>query len=192
LVRRETQQNQSRRLKLIFGEKPKGVLTIETPSADGVLVMETDKDKIEQGCIDENIRRFTQANQTPSLQSDQVELLGRTDTKKISKNILEGLIGTRLHVYIQNLAKNLSTPDTIKLHKPIETVVSIDDYTLAWRHCREFTSSGISSLHFGHFKASSLHHATLEVDRMMAAISLKSGYSISRWHTVIDVMIPKK
>jgi hypothetical protein len=27
---------------------------------------------------------------------------------------------------------------------------------------------------------------------MMAEISLKTGYSLSRWHTAIDVMIPKK
>jgi hypothetical protein len=66
LRHREQQKALSQKLKTIFGNKRAGVTMVETPSEDGTWELQTERESIETGCIEENIRRFTQANQTPS------------------------------------------------------------------------------------------------------------------------------
>jgi Reverse transcriptase (RNA-dependent DNA polymerase) len=74
----------------------------------------------------------------------------------------------------------------------INSKLTVEEFKYEWTRCREFTSSGKSTLHFGHFKASCSHNDTMELDRMFSEISLSTGYSLKRWQTGINVMIPKK
>jgi hypothetical protein len=47
-------------------------------------------------------------------------------------------------------------------------------------------------LHFGHFKASCKDIKLMNMDKWFIEVSLQTGYSLKRWKTGIDVMIPKK
>jgi hypothetical protein len=57
---------------------------------------------------------------------------------------------------------------------------------------KEYTSSGTSKLHFGHFKASCNVTQLLNLDKWFIELLLRLDCSLKRWHRVIDVMIPKK
>lgn len=74
----------------------------------------------------------------------------------------------------------------------IDTTVSTEEYIYTWSRCKEYTSSGVSGLHFGYFKASCLDDTLVDIDRRFIEIPLSTGYSLSRWKKGIDVMIPKK
>jgi hypothetical protein len=135
LLVRESQQELSRKLKSVFRSKGGGVKVIEAPTEAGTWELQTSKENIEKGCIDKNIRRFTQANHTPSLQIDQYHLLGWTGNTATAKDLLHGIIDQRLHHNIRNLAAYLKTQQEIFEHPPIKTMISVDDYTKAWKHC---------------------------------------------------------
>jgi hypothetical protein len=192
LLVRESQQDLSRKLKFVFKAKGGGVKFIEVQSLSGDWTIQASKDNIEAGCIEENIRRFTQTNHTPSLQQQQIELLGWTGNTAISQALLSGHVEPNLHPDIRKLAHQLTTPQTIQHSQPIPIYISSAEYIQSWKHCRELTSSGKSNLLFGHFKASCKNTNLMEVDRILAEIPFRTGYSLSRWQWAIDVMIPKK
>jgi hypothetical protein len=149
--------------------------------------------KMERGCIDENVRLFTQANQTPSLQNDVIEMFGWTGNSNIADDILNGTaILPQLDQCIRELLPFLKTPEAIQQKGNISTIITTEDYVYHWKKTREYTSSGKSGLHFGHFKASCRSRTLVEVDRLMLEIPFRTGYSPRRWKVGIDCMIPKK
>jgi Reverse transcriptase (RNA-dependent DNA polymerase) len=189
---REQQRELGRKVKYILGKKRVGLTAVEAPDRSGQWVLVNDKEAVELGCIKENISRFTQANNTPALLRDQVELLGWTGNGQGANDLLSGIANPALHPAITPLAEYLSTPPEITILGDINTSLSTEDFRREWRRCKEFTSSGPSQLHFGHFKASCYNNDTTEADRWFAEVSLKFGYSLLRWQHGIDVMIPKK
>jgi hypothetical protein len=176
----------------VFRKRGGGVRLIEVQTESGNWEVQSSKEQIEVGCLDENTRRFTQANHTPSLQRDQITLLGWTGNTPTSIELLQGTVDPRLHANIIKLAPQLKTPAAIRNHEQIKITISKEEYHKAWKNCRESISSGKSTLHFGHFKASCANEQTAEVDRILAEIPFRTGYSLKRWHWAIDVMIPKK
>lgn len=67
LLLHEQQREIGRRLQHIIGKFRSGVTCVEAPNQEGEWVQVTGKVPIEQACQEENVRRFTQANNTPSL-----------------------------------------------------------------------------------------------------------------------------
>lgn len=181
LLLHEEQRETGRRLKYILGKSRIGVTCVEAPTSNGEWTTVTDKVEIEVACQEKNIRRFTQANNTPSLLQPQIELLGWTAQTSIAQNIIQGLDDPRyeqLHKDVRQLIPFLKRPNTIENLGPINTNISTEDYIYAWSRCKEYTSSGISGLHVGHFKASCQNNNLVDTDRRLAEISLTTGYSL--------------
>jgi hypothetical protein len=164
LKERERQQECSRKLKFIFGDIRRGVTFVEVPLDNGDWKLVTSKVIIEKGCIDENIRGFTQASDTPALVQNQIDLLGRTANSDTSHVILDGTINPNLDSEIQSLAPFLTMPEKVRVSNHLKVTISTEEYWREWKKCKEYTSSGMSLLHFGHFKASCLVPKKLEVD----------------------------
>jgi hypothetical protein len=70
--------------------------------------------------------------------------------------------------------------------------LSADEYKYMWQRSKEYTSTGISRLHFGHFKASCTNNKLCSQDNWFINLTLLTGYNLKRWQKGIDVMIPKK
>jgi Reverse transcriptase (RNA-dependent DNA polymerase) len=193
LIQLEHQRSMFRKIKVALGKMRQGVTTIEAPDADGNWVLYINMDDIEKGCIEENKRRFTQASQTPPLQDKQIEILGWTANTATSQEILQ--TGTTdnqdLHPLIRNMIKYYKSPETIQ-HFTKKQTIPIEQYTHMWRRSREYTSTGVSTLHFGHFKASINDPQLANFDLWFLNLTLSTGYNLSRWQKAIDVMIPKK
>jgi hypothetical protein len=85
-----------------------------------------------------------------------------------------------------------STPAPIKNINEIDSTLTIDEYKHIWKKSKEYTSTGRSGVHFGHFKASCEVDMLASFDCWIAGLSLKTGYPFQRWHYGMDVMIPKK
>ncbi len=186
----EEQRSVARKIKYTLGKQRVGVSSVEFLNQQGGWEVTVDKVKIEEECIMDNIRRFTQANNSPSLQPDQVALMGWTADTDNAMKILNGDNSINgLDPAIVRLAPFLRRPTFMS---PISTDISRDDYNYYWTRCREFTSTGTSGLHFGHFIASTKDPSLGEIDRWLVELSFRTGYAPQRWHYGIDVMIPKK
>jgi hypothetical protein len=186
----EEQRAVARKIKSILGQHRSGVSAVEYQNAQGGWEVTVEKHKIEEECMQENIRRFTQANNSPSLKQDQVELLGWTADTETASLILQGeQTPTALDQAISRLAPFLKTPDGMT---PISTNITRDEYNYYWTRCREYTSTGTSGLHFGHFLASSRDLEIGEIDRWVLETNFHHSFIPHRWKHGIDVMIPKK
>lgn len=192
LIEHERQRAIGRKMRRILGKPRCGVTSVIAPNEEGEWITVTEKQAIEEACQQENIRRFTQANDTPALLSDQVDLLGWTAEMDVAQNILRGIEDPRLHPNINKLVKYFKLNESIRNSGLIDTSISTEEYQEGWRKCKEYTTSGKSGIHFGHFKASCLDPTLTEIDRCMMEISLQTGYSLQRWLYGVDVMIPKK
>jgi hypothetical protein len=171
-----------------------GVSRIEVQNTftSGWKLVET-KDEIENGCIAENIRRFTQASHTPAMQPCQVKLLGKLGESQLATDIINGSNNENyknLHYSIQQLIPFFRRSEN--LDSNISTSLTIEEAQFYWKRSKEKTSCGPSGLHYGHFQVSSKHPVLASIDKIFLELSMTYGFILSRWCKTIDVMIPKK
>ncbi len=90
LILREEQRAVARATKRVLNKFRGGVTAIEAKNSQGEWCIYTDKHKIEQGCIKENIARFTQASHLPVMQQSTIRSVGWFAETGTSQNILQG------------------------------------------------------------------------------------------------------
>jgi hypothetical protein len=73
----------------------------------------------------------------------------------------------------------------------IPVTVSIEDFQAYWKAVKERTSSSMSGLHFGHWKAAALDDELSEIHAVFTEIAVSAGYSPSRWQQGLSVMLEK-
>ncbi len=193
LLLREEQRAIAKSTKRALRTFKGGVTAIEAKTEQGEWAIFTDQCTIEQNCIKENIARFTQASHLPIMQLDSIRSLGWFAETPVAQHVLKGSVSESeldgMDESIQRMVPYLNTPPQIQ---EIDCSISTSQYIYEWSKGREFTATGVSQVHFGHFKASCLDTSLVELDRWMAELSFKTGYSLLRWKKGIDVMIPKK
>ena len=66
------------------------------------------------------------------------------------------------------------------------------DYQAHWKWSKECTSSSISGLHFGHWKAAAESNFLSKLHALFTDIVVSTGYSPIRWQQGLSVMLEKK
>ena len=190
----ESIRNTFRKIKNSIKDPRAGTTVVEAPSEDGTWQVITEKQEIEFQCIKENIRRLTQASLTPTMLQSQIDIFGCKADTPIASDILQGTPTTieGIHPSIQNMLPYLQTPISISQLPPIRHDITTSEYVRLWKRNREYTSTGISGLHFGHFQASCEDTWLCNIDKTLLEITFNTGYTLKRWYKGIDVMIPKK
>ena len=96
---------------------------MEAPNGQGEWIPITEKTKIEQCCMDENIRKSTQASLSPTMQRDQRQLLGWKAQTIRAQQIIDGTIEdtSGIHPDIIELIPYLRKPIQIQQNGPIDT-----------------------------------------------------------------------
>jgi Reverse transcriptase (RNA-dependent DNA polymerase) len=194
LIKQEYIKDTFRKINAAIKPARSGVSKIEVKSArSNSWKIVNDKVDIEKGCINENIRRFSQAQHTPPMQELEQKLLGKMGENDVSDDIINGNYNTlfeQLHPDIQQLIPFLKKPN--QLLTDINCDLTNDEMRQYWKNSKEKTSTGISGLHYGHFIASSNNNILLHIDTIFMELSIKYGFLLNRWCKAIDVMIPKK
>ena len=137
-------------------------------------------------------KQFQQDLNSPSLLDDQIELLGCTVNTEVADSILQGEVPSGLHPDIQHFATYFSKPTSIQQLGDINQLPSLEAFICGWKQAREHTQSGLSGLHFGHFKADLGHPQTTQVNYQRLHMAIILGYSLLRCQAAIDLMITKK
>jgi hypothetical protein len=90
LIEQEGKRLTFRKIKSTLGRFRTGVSALEILTELGWEITQ-DKELIENECIKENIKQFTQAKNTPPMQMTQIDLIGWTANTNVAKNILAGV-----------------------------------------------------------------------------------------------------
>ncbi len=183
------------KIKYVFRSQRSNVTQVEAPDHEGNWSLKDTKIEVETGCMNENMKRFTQASHTPLMQNEAIQLLGWTANTPTAQAILNDTT-TSLQIplppALATLAPLLSTPPAIQTHGPISTSLSHDDMVYFCMRNREMTSTGPSGLHYGHFQSSCTENTLNKIDRSFLEMSMTHGLILNRWLQATDVMIPKK
>jgi hypothetical protein len=72
-----------------------------------------------------------------------------------------------------------------------EIVITPDDFKLFWQKVNEFTSSSMSGVHYGHYKAAIQDKLISEVLALQLTVVARSGIPPENWSVGLQVMLEK-
>ena len=108
------------------------------------------KDSIEDALLSANVAKYQQCNGSLFLQSPLLNAFGYIGSPA-SKEVLNGTFTCPPHTpyYAELLLHHMQRPTTPPSNPTPTTFVSTDDYVSSWTKAKEYTTSGISGIHFG-------------------------------------------
>ena len=147
MVARERQRQASRRLKRVMKKSlHRGLIKASLTQDDGSSIEYTDKEDIEQACLDENFNKLSQRNNTPVMQSPLVEEIGYGKTTQATKDILtrQYVPPEGTNIYREAFLNELYKPKDLQ-QEPKATITT-ECFQQGWKRMKEYTSSGVSGL----------------------------------------------
>ena len=153
-----------------------------TDIVDGQEKTLTDKDDVEQAILKANDKKYRQTNDTP-LMSVLLPDFGFLGDNPTCRKILNDEyvpcqpIDSHTRAFIKELKRAPNIP-TIKIE------YSPNDYTQGWKKMEEYTTAGLSGIHFGHHKACATNHTLASFESQMSLIPYISGYPPERYKKV--------
>jgi hypothetical protein len=144
-------------------------------------------------CLIENKAKYTQCYPTPMLQEPMVTEIGFLGFNTNSDVILQGTYQPpeELDYLSEAFLKELKKPAQMELNSCPDTV-PVAEHVQAMKKVRENTSSGLSGLHYGLWKANVEVPALAQIDANMREIPYKTGYVLKRWKKGLDVELCKE
>jgi hypothetical protein len=194
IIRQEKQREAARRVKATLHKIRKGgITTVEVLKDSGKIEEITTKQGIEQVCMTENKKKFLQTNQTPCMRAPLRHLLGNYGDTAFCADILNGNYTPPPDTpqFTQELFNELKRPQPISNAIP-SLYLSKIKFQEGWRKMNEYTSAGISGLHFGHMKTCATSEFALQFESSLLHIPYYTGYSLTDWTVGVNVMIQKK
>ena len=71
----------------------------------------------------------------------------------------------------------------------VDNMITLQDYTKYWKGCTEKTSSSVSDLHFGHFKAAESSNKVAELHTILTQMEFQSGTPLTWWCKGLRVIL---
>jgi len=189
---RERIQLTARQVKLALGKvtNHRPLALVSEPNPMGIRHECSTRPALEQACLAEAGRRFTQATCTPCFQSPIWEIFGELGVnRKAFDQVLDGTFDPppSCDQFTKKVFTHLQRPATVRP----TAAPTIAEYVYGWQHAREETSSSYSNVHFGHYIAGSQDDRLAHFNATMAEIPALTGYSPNRWRHGLNVMLEK-
>ena len=140
-----------------------------------------------------NSSKYQQCDNSPFLQEPLLSEFGYFGNFANTEAVLEGTYvpppGT--DYYASLLIQHMKRPPGMPPEPQCPLFVSTDDHVASWKRTKEYTSSGISGLHFGMYKAQSKDPEIAAYDASRRSVMYCTGSYYPRWNTGVDVMLLK-
>ena len=111
--------------------------------------------QITETLMEVNSAKYQMCNQSPFLKEPLLSDFGYFGDTAAGQAVLNGTYvpppGTDF--YSTLLLQHMERPTNVPAHSQCPLFVSTEDHIASWKRTKEYTSSGISGLHFGMFKA---------------------------------------
>ena len=162
--------------------------------ADPILIWHSDKDTVEQKIMENNKIQFQLMESTPAMNEPLLSDLGFLSDTDATKRILNGtyICPEGVDAYTKNFIASLQITAPIDPADFIPNTVSLQDYQAHWKRSKECTSSSISGLHFGHWKAAAESDFLSKLHALFTDIIISTSYSPVWWQQGLSVMLEKK
>jgi hypothetical protein len=69
--------------------------------------------------------------------------------------------------------------------------ITKEDFQRYWKKPKEQTSSSISGLHYGHYKAAAMDDTLSEIHMLMTELAVTGASPFARWETGLSCMLEK-
>ena len=193
LINREAQRLAARRIRFTLRKlRGGGITRIEVQDQEGNWQEKTTKETIESGCMEENIKKYRQTENTIGMQHPLRNILGPHVKSDTTNSILDGTLRLpTTNQYTQELLHELQEVTDLEYPAP-EPIMTTEDFRDGWGKMKERTSSGISGLHFGHMKAISSDGRLSDFEATLAHIPYCTGHVPQLWKKGICCMLKKK
>lgn len=191
LLREEQQREAARMIRRVMGKQFAGSVDWVEEEVDGVTVRVEGKEAVEEKIMQNNEKRFRLTETTPMMRSPMKEVLGYLSATDAAQQILDGTF--RCPSEVDSTAADFIHSLRITHPNPTEvsSSVTLDDYKSYWKRAKERTSSSMSGLHFGHWKACASDDTLSEINAIFTEITISTGYSPPRWQNGLSVMLEK-
>ena len=154
----------------------------------------TKKEEIEEACIYENRKRFSQVRDTPPMQPEITSLVGFCAEKEFASEILEGTadLSTIQDKYLRLVLEYMRQPKIIQARGMLSGTISIEEHIEGWKKQKRKTSSERSNLEFNDMKAAALGVKMATIDRDLRQLPYRHGFAPENHTAFTDFQILKK
>ena len=168
--------------------------TVEYTTETGATIECVSRDTIEQACMTEGQRRFSQAQETPFLQGSLLQQLGYNEKSEAARTILQGNFQPEedINLYTRQFITELKRPSEITTLPEITGFVTTEEHCRSWKRMRLNTGSSPYGPLYCDYIAGTEDSLVAEVDASLSSIPFLAGFSPQQWQEATDVMIPKK
>ena len=178
--------------------------TVKDPPAHSVLKVQQvvngevqefqEKDEIERAIQEECEVRFTLAHSAPIMSNLLGEKLRYLSDEDIARQIITGTyeIPVELDPATRMILEEIGRMGVkIVNEEGAEIVITPEDFKLFWRRVNEFTSSSMSGIHYGHYKAAAMDEFSTRLLAQQLTIIARSGVPPESWSVGLQVMLEK-
>lgn len=191
-LRNEDIREDARKVRAVLGKITGGsVYRVEVQDEEGNYSTKTEQAEVEHFIMENNEKRFRLTESTPMLQQPLREELGLLAATQAAKQILRGTYKcppqtdsyTRWFIECMRQSQEQAAFDTN---------ITSKDFVNYWKRAKESTSSSVSGLHFGHYKAAAQCPLLSEIHALTCQLAYGTGYSLTRWQAGLSVMLEKE
>ena len=161
---------------------------------EGNLIEVIERADMEKILMETNKIKFTQANDTPFMQSP---LLGDVGLDGLTLEADKILLGTydlpqEIDSGAADFIKAVQMDEQLKNNGPISPDIDTAEHIKYWQRARESTSSSMSGLHFGFYKATALCSNLAKTIASFTRIPFTTGFSPWRFRGDLNVSVMKE
>lgn len=193
MLREEQQREAARMIRRVLGKTSAGSVDWVEQEVDGSTIRYETKESVEEKIMENNEKRFRLTESTPPMRSPLRKELGYLGDTDAARRILSGtyVCPREVDEVTADFIASLRVSDPALLEDKISTLVSKEDYQSYWKKAKEKTSSSISGLHFGHWKACADSNYLSGIHALFTEIVITTGYFPPRWQQGLSVMLEK-
>ena len=133
-------------------------IKIPDPTNKSEMVKVSDPDEMQQVMSDNFKAKFLEVYDTPLAQTPFLELLGYDGLTEVAEQIILGTYVPPpvIHPDIVQLLEHLKMPPEVLQGEPVDTETTSNAFVSFWRSGREKIQSSMSTMHNGHYIASTI------------------------------------
>jgi hypothetical protein len=194
LLTQEKQRSDARHLKRVLAKVQGGAITRIEVLEDGTYVEKTDQADVELHTMAMCSDRFRLTENTPLRQEPMRSELGLLAINTVAaRAILQGTytVPDTTDEYTREFINTIQASAPRDPQFQLSCVITKEDVQRYWKKTKERTSSSISGLHYGHYKAAALHETLSEIHALLTELAVTGASPLSRWEMGLSCMLEK-
>jgi hypothetical protein len=194
MLQQERQRLDARHLKRILAKVQGSAITRIEVLEEGTYVEKTDQADVEEHTMAMCSAHFRLTENTPLRQELLSSALSPFAVETaVARGILKGtyLVPPGTDDFTRKFLQTIqaSAPLDPQLH--ISCKITKEDYQHYWKKPRECTSSSISGLHYGTYKAAAHSDHLSKIHALLTELTVTGACPFSRWETGLSCMLEK-